>query len=91
MTSGRLTSRQAAVLRAAPIGVEHDDGNGDPHRPVRFRYHGVDGRVAAGLWSRGLLKLEQAGPNRGDGFLLKLTDAGRAALARPDPTLTAVE
>ena len=78
-----LTSHQLAVLKAAPIGVEIDRGNGDPERAPQYRYQGVDGRIARGLWlDRRLLTLRQSDPHgRGEGGVLVRTAAGDEALS----------
>ncbi|MBP2494634.1 hypothetical protein ABID82_005241 [Methylobacterium sp. PvP062] len=74
-----LNTRQLGVLRAAPIGVD-DASGGDPYKGGRFTYHGADGRVARGLWLSGHLEYRQVGFG-GQGGLLTLSAAGRAALA----------
>lgn len=74
----RLNTRQLAVLRAAPIGVD-DASGGDPYKGGRFTYQGADGRVARALWISGLLDYREVGFG-GQGGLLVLSVAGRTAL-----------
>ena len=79
----RLSRRQLAALRAAPIGVEIDHGNRDPENMPRYRYQGVDGRIVRALWlDRKLLTLRSSNPHGpSDGGVLVRTPAGGDALA----------
>ena len=78
----KLSPRQIAVLRSAPIGVDSNDHSGDPQRTPSYIYHGADGRTASALWHRGYLSYRAVSPH-GDssGGLLSLTDKGREALS----------
>lgn len=77
-----LNTRQIAVLRSAPIGVD-DASGGDPYKGGRLTYQGADGRVARALWPSGHLDYRQVGFG-GQGGLLALSVAGRSALEAGD-------
>lgn len=79
-----LSARQLAVLQVAPIGVDVDHGNGDPENTPRYRYAGVDGRIARALWvDRKLLTFRSSNPHGpSEGGVLVRTPAGDEALSR---------